>query len=110
MKLLFDEHLSYKLVHRLSDIFPESKHVKDLQLENEDDLKIWEFAKTHNFIIATKDADFIDIINLKGHPPYLVWIRTGNVKVKDIEKVIRDNAIRILNSFEAQKVGIIQIK
>jgi len=93
-----------------SDIFPDSKHVKDLQLENEDDLKIWEFAKTHDFVIATKDADFIDIINLKGHPPYLIWVRTDNVKAKNIEKVIRDNAIRILNSLEAQKMGVIQIK
>ncbi|WP_353572202.1 DUF5615 family PIN-like protein [Candidatus Albibeggiatoa sp. nov. BB20] len=72
MKLLFNEHLSYKLVHGLSDIFPESKHVKDLQLENEANLKIWEFAKTHNFIIATKDADFIGINGQKGHDESLV--------------------------------------
>ena len=42
MKLLFDEHLSHKLVLKLSDIFPNSKHVKGLELQSEDDLKIWE--------------------------------------------------------------------
>lgn len=110
MKLLFDENLSYKLVHRLSDIFADSRHVKDVQLENENDLKIWEFAKSHNFAIVTKDSDFVDFINIKGYPPYLIWIRSNNVRVKEVEKIIRDNAIRILNSFEAQKIGIIQIK
>ncbi len=110
MKLLFDEHLSHKLVTRLADIVPDSKHVKDFDLQGEDDFRIWECAKKHRFVIVTKDADFIDITNIKGYPPYLIWIRSGNVRVADIERVIRENAIRILNSFESQIVGIIQIR
>ena len=110
MKLLFDEHLSHKLVRKLSDVFPDSKQVKELGLQNEDDLKIWEYAKANDFTIATKDADFIDIANVKGYPPYLIWIRSGNVRVKEIEQIFRNNAIRILNTFEKLEAGIVQIR
>jgi len=110
MKLLFDEHLSYKLGVRIADIFPDSKHVKDFNLQTEDDLRIWEFAKEHEFIIVTKYSDFVDIINVRGYPPYLIWVRSGNVKVSDIEMRIRENAIRILNSFGNKITGVIQIR
>ncbi|MBF0290485.1 MAG: DUF5615 family PIN-like protein [SAR324 cluster bacterium] len=111
MKLLLDEHLSDKLIPKLSDIFPGSKHVKELELQNEDDLKIWNYAKDHDFVIVTKDADFVDIVNVKGYPPYLVWIRSGNVRVNEIERVIRNNAVRISNTFDAQgEIGIVQIR
>jgi len=84
MKLLFDEHLSYRFVVRLADIFSDSKHVKGFNLPTKDDLRIWEFAKEHEFIIVTKDSDFIDITNVRGYPPYLIWIRSGNIRVSDI--------------------------
>jgi len=45
MKLLFDENISYKLVKRLEDIFPESKHIRELGLETFEDINIWNFAK-----------------------------------------------------------------
>ena len=110
MKLLFDEHLSYKLISKLSDIFPDSKHVNDLNLQSESDLKIWEYAKNNEFVIVSKDSDFMDIVNIKGYPPYLVWIRSGNVRVKDIERTIRNNAVKILNTFKNRDIGIIQIR
>ena len=35
--LLFDQHLSYKLVRRLNDLYPGSKHVKLENLDTSDD-------------------------------------------------------------------------
>ncbi len=37
MKLLFDENLSYKLVRLLEDLFPNSIHVRDVDLKAADD-------------------------------------------------------------------------
>ena len=37
MKLLFDHNLSYKLVGRLADLFPESVHVRNIDLHEADD-------------------------------------------------------------------------
>lgn len=69
MKLLFDENISYKLYQRLSDIFPNSSHIKAFRLETKEDIQIWEFAKHEDFIIVTQDSDFNDISNILGFPP-----------------------------------------
>jgi hypothetical protein len=41
MKLLFDENLSPQLVRLLSDLFPDSVHVRDVGLETADDAVVW---------------------------------------------------------------------
>lgn len=110
MKLLFDEHLSYKLVNRFKDIFPESKHVNDVGLKTANDREIWNYAKTKDFVIVTKDSDFIDIADIYGHPPFMIWIRSGNLKVDDIENLIRKHTIRIIGVFKNNEVGVLQLK
>ena len=89
--LLFDQHLSYKLVKRLDDLYPGSKHVKIEQLDTSDDIVIWDYAKNNGFTIVTKDVDFFDMGLLKGQPPKVVWLRCGNTSTKYIEKVLRKN-------------------
>jgi len=87
MKLLFDENLSFKLCAKMQDVFPGSKHVRDLGLEQAEDIEIWEFSKNKNFVIVTKDADFNDLSVMWGYPPYIVWLRTGNTRVRQIESI-----------------------
>ena len=45
MRFLFDENLSPDLVRLLSDLFPESVHVRDVDLKSADDLVVWQYAK-----------------------------------------------------------------
>jgi predicted nuclease of predicted toxin-antitoxin system len=91
MKLLFDHHLSRKLVSRLTDIFPNSSHVALHGLERADDIDIWLFARQNDFAIVTKDSDFNDVTTLRGAPPKIIWIRVGNCTTADIERIIRQN-------------------
>ncbi|MCB0572107.1 MAG: DUF5615 family PIN-like protein [Phaeodactylibacter sp.] len=58
MKRLLDQNISWKLVNRIKDLFPGSDHVRLLGIEKEDDLLVWEYAKTHGFLIVTQDIDF----------------------------------------------------
>jgi len=109
MKLLFDENLSFKLRAKMQDVFPGSKHVRDLGLEQVDDIEIWNFSKNENFVIVTKDADFNDLSVMKGYPPYIVWLRIGNSRVKEIEKVLRSYQDRIEESVGEGKYGIVEI-
>ena len=51
MKLLFDENLSFKLVAKLADIFPDAIHARDLLAR--DDVNIWQFAKENQRVIIT---------------------------------------------------------
>ena len=52
MRLLFDQNLSFKLVHALADVFPGSGHVRDFGLGTADDLSVWEFAKSRGYTIV----------------------------------------------------------
>lgn len=95
MKLLFDHHLSRKLVSRLGDIFPNASHVVFHGLERADDIDIWLFAQANDYTIVTKDSDFNDVTALRGAPPKIIWIRVGNCTTATIETILRRNYILI---------------
>ncbi len=59
MKLLFDQNISFRLIKRIIDLFPNSKQVRELGLENATDTGIFDFAKKNQFSIVTFDSDFI---------------------------------------------------
>lgn len=89
MKLLFDENLSFRLPRVLADLFPESRHVEDVGLEQSDDESIGHYAVEHGFAIVTKDAEFAEHCLVKGAPPKVVWIRRGNCSTATVESLLR---------------------
>ena len=89
IKLLFDQNLSPRLVNRLADLYPNSNHLYNLGLDTAEDIVVWEYARSNNFIVVTKDADFSELISIRGFPPKVIWIRLGNCKTNDIERIIR---------------------
>ncbi|MEO1672135.1 MAG: DUF5615 family PIN-like protein [Cyanobacteria bacterium J06631_2] len=44
MKLLFDHNLSPRLVDRLKDLYPNSNHLFNLQLDTVEDFIVWQYA------------------------------------------------------------------
>ena len=62
MKLIFDENLSPKLPSRLNDLFPNSLHVREVNMESTDDSVVWNYAKKNNFVIVSKDSDMHDLL------------------------------------------------
>jgi predicted nuclease of predicted toxin-antitoxin system len=72
VKLLLDENLSDRIIHKIIDLYPHSEHVKTLALMNTDDAVIWEYAKANDFVIVSKDSDFHQRSLLYGHPPKFV--------------------------------------
>jgi predicted nuclease of predicted toxin-antitoxin system len=72
MKLVFDANLSPRLVVALSDLYPNSTHVFDHGDLASNDAAIWNFAKREDYLIVTKDTDFLDLSLLYGAPPKAV--------------------------------------
>ena len=89
MKLLLDQNISFRITSKIQDLYPDSKQVKDLGLENSKDSNIWTFARDNDYCIVTFDGDFYDLGLLKGHPPKVIWLRLGNTSTHNIEKVLR---------------------
>lgn len=89
MSLLFDQNISFRIVKKIQQIFPNSKQIKELGLENYSDNEIWKFAKNKGYTIVTFDGDFFEISNLKGHPPKIIWLRTGNTTTENIIEILK---------------------
>jgi predicted nuclease of predicted toxin-antitoxin system len=109
VKLLLDENLSDRIVFRIIDLYPDSQHVKTLALTNTDDGIIWEYAKTNNFVIVSKDADFHQRSLLYGHPPKFIYLRIGNSPTSKIVGVLRDNFDTIIQFGSAELESILVI-
>jgi predicted nuclease of predicted toxin-antitoxin system len=90
MKLLFDQNISYRIMKVLPEAFTGSSHVKQEGLINVLDKEIWDFAKNNQYTIVTQDSDFNDLNILKGFPPKIIWIRTGNIKTMALLNILLD--------------------
>ena len=100
MKLLFDQNLSHKLARRLTDIFPDSTHVREVDLKEANDPVVWDYAKQESFIIVSKDSDFHQRSFVFGFPPKVVWVQLGNCTTAEVEQAIRKNFTAIKNFYE----------
>ena len=107
--LLFDQNLSPRLVNRLDDLYPGSMHVSQLGLDTADDRTVWNYAEQNGYTIVTKDADFGEIVVLKGFPPKVIWIRRGNCSTRDIEAILRENHSSIVDFFESDSLGVLTL-
>ena len=95
MKLLFDQNLSHRLIRLLEDVFPDSQHVRNVGLKTADDPVVWDYAKAHEFVIVSKDADFHQRSLVLGHPPKVIWVRLGNCSTADVEQLLRHHKVTI---------------
>jgi len=96
LKLLFDQNLAPRLAGALSDLFPDSTHVRELGMAEAQD-------RDSGFAIVSKDNDFQQMSFVFGAPPKVIWIRRGNCSVAEIEEILRTNASRILEFDEDEE-------
>jgi len=60
VRLLFDEQLSEELVSLLTDVFPDSLHVRSVGAGGAADSVIWQLASDHDCILVIRTKTFID--------------------------------------------------
>ena len=79
MKILLDANISWKLANKLKPIFGECAHVDLIGLKvPANDIDIWNYALENDFVIITKDTDFLNLLETRNYPPKIVLLRTGN--------------------------------
>lgn len=82
---LLDENLPYRLRLRPSQPVHHSSDVGG----RPSDVELWEYAKTNNLVIVTKDADFSERILISEPPPRVVHLRFGNLRRKDFHAFLQ---------------------
>ena len=110
MKLLFDQNLSRRLLPKLEAVFPGSSQVQLLGMETVADLALWSFAKANGYAIVTKDADFVEMSALFGHPPKVVWINLGNVPTSTVLSRLLAHAATIKEFLAGAADGVMELE
>ncbi len=110
MKLLLDENLSSQIIRKIIDLYPESVHVKNLALKNTDDRVVWEYAKTNNFVIVSKDADFYQYNLLYADAPKLIYLWVANSLTVEIVEVLRDSFDTICQFKSSESASILVLE
>lgn len=110
MRLLFDQNLSPRLVQLLADVYTNSIHTAQLGLERASDHTIWEYAREHDLIIVSKDADFSEIITARGYPPKLISIRRGNCSTAEIGELLREHQAAIMELGQNRDLGVLLLQ
>jgi predicted nuclease of predicted toxin-antitoxin system len=109
LKLLFDQNISPKIVKHLNSIFPDSTQVRHVGLEDASDEEIFNFAKSHEYSIVTFDSDFVDLNTIKGTPPKIIWLRTGNMTTSSIALLLDKNITSIKDFLLSKSDEILEI-
>ena len=105
MKFLVDNQLPIALSHFLESEGLQANHVMDVKLDEASDREIWQYAKTHDYIIISKDEDFFQLANLpQNNTPALVWVRLGNCRKATLIAAFRKMLPDLLEILKTQKL------
>jgi len=111
MKLLLDANISWRLVSILKEHFGECVHsdnIPELEFPAKD-TKIWQYAKDNGYTIITRDNDFNDLITIKGFPPKIIWLRTGNCSRKFTSDLLINSKPAIEELWKSKEYGLLEI-
>lgn len=108
LRLLIDENISWRLKRTLAewDILP----ANEISITGKiTDKIIWQHARLNNYTILTFDEDFVELQNLYGYPPKIIWIRMGNVTTQEIAQRLTHLSPTILNFIQDENLGVIEV-
>jgi predicted nuclease of predicted toxin-antitoxin system len=80
VNFLVDNQLSEALCQFLNAHGHRSEHVLNLRLDEASDTEIWNYAANGNWIVISKDEDFLHLANRMGDTGRLLWVRIGNCR------------------------------
>lgn len=109
MRLLFDQNISFRVVKQLKTTFPDVIGVRECGLFNADDYQIWEYARQNNYTVVSFDKDIPDIGSVRGFPPKIIWLRTGNLSNPSIIALFNDHADQFAAFIANEKKGCLMV-
>jgi predicted nuclease of predicted toxin-antitoxin system len=93
----------------LKAAFSEVTGVRERGLVNADDYQIWEYARQNDYTIVSFDKDIPDIGSVKGFPPKIIWLRTGNMSNQSIVALFLDHAEPFAAFIADEKKGCLMV-
>ncbi len=96
MKLLIDQNISHRIIQKIGSSFDIIRHVKDIGLYDENDCKIFIYARENQYDgIITIDEDFVKLVDAFSIPPKIIWVRTGNCSTDFLANLLNNKSDKI---------------
>ncbi len=83
------------------------RHVYDLD-DSWTDRQIWDYAKSYDHVIVSKDADFSDWVLLSDPPPRVVHVRVGNLRMREFYTAMHRVWPQVSSLINTHKLVIVQ--
>ena len=102
MRFLLDAQLPRRLSPAFHLLGHEAIHKLDLPQKNRTpDSDIIDYAMAGDYIVMTKDADFVNTFYLRGQPKQLLLVSTGNISNGDLEMLLQRYLTTLADLFAA---------
>ncbi|MEE9493712.1 MAG: DUF5615 family PIN-like protein [Gammaproteobacteria bacterium] len=99
-KYLIDVNLPSRFSVWADEDYQHVVHINDEMKDSE----IWEYAKTNDLTIITKDADFSEMAMASQPPPRVIHIKLGNMRMKEFHQIITKNWDDVLTMSNGYKL------
>ncbi len=97
MRIWLDAQLSPKLANWLRATFDvRAFSLRDVDMKDAKDERIFLRAKDEVDAILTKDEDFLRLVGKHGPPPSIIWVTIGNTSNRRMKELITDRLPRTL--------------
>lgn len=96
MKLLIDAQLSPSIALWINETFTDIQAVSVWQsgLRQANDFEIFSYAKENEFVVVSKDADFLKLLDQFGSPPKVIWVTCGNTSNASIKEILSKTLLK----------------
>jgi predicted nuclease of predicted toxin-antitoxin system len=100
MKFLIDAQLPRRLAAQFRQAGHDAVHTLDLPDGNRTpDRVINQLSLREQYVVVTKDSDFVESFLLRQEPRKLLLISTGNISNANLEALLATNIGRIVEGF-----------
>ena len=100
MNFLVDNQLPEALCAFLEKQGHLSSHVLSLGMDEASDLDIWNYAAKNNWIVVSKDEDFLHLANRPTGSGKLLWVRIGNCRKEALLRAFERELPDIVRAFD----------
>lgn len=90
--------------------FP-AKSFHQLGFATTEDAVIFNLARksSYTIVITTKDIDFVNLVEVKGEPPKILYVNTGNITKNQLILLFEKSFETVVKLFEEEKKSLIEI-
>lgn len=99
MRFIIDAHLPKSIAKAFTELGHEAIHTSELPMGNASKDREIILVAAEDGIIVSKDEDFYQSFLLYGRPPQLIYVKVGNMRLRDLKDLFSKVAPELIDLF-----------